>query len=231
MEDIHDGSSNEGQEGQGQSDGAQDPVKNIKAEFERKLGNVTEQLRAQSEMLQRTLEQMQAAKNTPAAAEEEIDPIVNPVAYKQAIKEEAKREMRSEIQLSQATQNEVARIQGMYPEFGENGSEAAKMALDKFKSLPSHLKGTPEGAKLVLMETAAEMGLIPASRRRKSEAEDDYTVGGGSSGTNRPQRQQATKLDNKTLAFAELIGLDINNPETRKSLESRTKRRNWEQYE
>jgi hypothetical protein len=231
MDDIT-SSNNEGQEGQGQEAGAQDPVKNLKSEVSRKFDNISEQLRTQAEQMQAMLSSLQAAKSTPAAPVEEPDPIVDPVAFKARIKEEAKSEIRSEINLSQATQSEIMRLQAMYPEFGENDSKAAKIALQKFQSLNPALKGTPEGAKLVMMETAAELGLIPASRRRRSESEDDYTVGGSPSAA-APQRgkQTSKKVDDLTLAFASYIGIDVNDQNTRKELEKYAQRDRWGKWE
>lgn len=233
MDDIQNGSSNEGQEGQGQESGAPDPLKNIKAEMDRKLGNVTEQLRLQSEMLERTLQQMQAAKNTaPAAPVEEPDPIIDAAGYKEHIKREVLGEVERRNSLSQATQSEIMRLQAMYPEFGENNSEAAKVALQKFQALDPALKGTPAGAKLVMMEAAAELGLVPASRRRRSESEDDYTVGGSPSQA-APQRskQSSKKVDDLTLAFASKIGINVNDQNTRKELEKYAQRDRWGKWE
>jgi hypothetical protein len=232
MEENH-SDSFEGQSGadEASADGAPDPIKNLKAEFGRKFENINEQLKAQNDELRRTLEAIVAGQSKPAAsADDDVDPVLDPKAYAQRIKEETKREVMTEVtrksELQAATQSEIMRIQGMYPEFSQNGSEATKLALQKFQSLPSSLKGTPEGAKMVMLEVAAEMGLTPASRRKKAE-EDEYVSGGASGATSSARQKKSGSVDNKTLAFAELLGMDISDEKVRKNLEERGKRDKW----
>ena len=233
MEENND-SSVEGQEGQGQEGGVPDPLKNLKAEFGRKFENITEQLARQNDEMRRALESL-ATKQAPAAPAEEVDPIVDPVRYKERVKAETKEEILSEIDhrnaLSQATTAEVMKMQSLYPEFSQENSEAARVALQKFQALPKHLKGTPEGARLVLRDTADELGLTPVSRRKSGQDGDDYSVSSsGGGGSSRSRREREPKVDDKTLAFAELIGLNVNDPAVRKGIEERAKRDSWTKY-
>jgi hypothetical protein len=174
-----------------------------------------------------------ARPQAPAQKEEEIDPILDPQRYRQSLKEETKREILGEVErkqsLSQATQSEVMRIQGLYPEFSQDNSEAAQLALRKFSSLPSHLKGTPEGAKMVLLEAAAELGLVQASRRKNDD--DEFTVSSGNSqGQNRQPGRKGAKVDQKTLAFAKLIGLDTSKADVQKNLAQFSEQGQWNGY-
>jgi len=200
-----------------------DPIKNLKSEFGRKFDSVQDQLKAQNEQLQRMVEQIIAAQSAKQEPQEEPDPVLNPKQFKEQIKREALAEVQRSTQLSMATQNEVARIQAMYPEFAQENSEAAQIALKKFQALPAHLKGTPEGARLVLFEAANEVGLVPKKARKTEQGADEgYTM--GSSPSKNIRQSSQGKLDERSLAFAQLVGLNVDDPEVRKRLENRTKR-------
>lgn len=233
---------NEGQEGlnEGMDAGGEaeaDPIRNIKAEMDRKIGNLSEQ-NAQIKAALEAIVAQNAAKTKPPAETENLEDLVysDPKRYAQLVEEraiqKASEAVTKQAQMSQATQGTIMSIQAQYPEFGQDNSEAAQLALRKFQTLPAHLKGTPEGAKMVLLEAASELGLVPANKRRRvtEESDDSFSLGGaGGQGTS-GRRKTPAKLDPKTLAFAEAIGLDTSKPEVLKSLEERAQRDSWNKY-
>jgi hypothetical protein len=137
-----------------------------------------------------------------------------------------------QVQLSQATQAVVADIQSKYSEFMQEGSEAARLAIQKAASLPPHLRGTPEGAKMVMLETVADLGLVPASKKTQ-KSNDDFALSGQSKPTgSRKPADPAKDIDQTTLAWMELLDPSYkNDPKRVESLKKISNRKNWGKYE
>jgi len=215
----------------------EDLIKNMKAEFARKTSNIEAQQAETQRQLQEILEQvqksMQPAKEPKKSARELVfdDPeeFVRSTVERAAI--EADERVTKKFEASQAMQNAVSSLSQQYPEFSQDGSEATALAVQKAAKLPAKLKGTAEGARLVMLETAAELGLVMSSRRKKASDDSEPVAGSRNTATSTAKKAPQGKVDEKTRAFAELIGLDFSDPKQVAALEKSSQRKNWSSYE
>lgn len=222
------------------SEPAHDPIQGVKAEMNRKLSNMSEQLAAQSRMFEQILAQQTAQRQAAQAPQgKPLKDLVfeDPEAFVRQVQQQAEaaatRQIEQRVQVSTQTQNAILDVQSKYPEFAQSNSEATTLAIRKADSQPPHLRGTPEGARLAMMEAAAELGLVPASKRQAPQQTRDEFVSPGSAGSSSPRARSTDPkkgIDPTTLAFAEAMGRDINDPKVLEGLASASKRQNWNRY-
>lgn len=146
----------------------------------------------------------------------------------------AQEQVNKQLQLSQAAQQAVGEIAGRYPEFAQPGSEAGTMAIQRANNLPAHLKGTPEGARMVMLEVASELGLLPVNKRKQAtsqQAADDFAIGGQAAPSKRGAADPTKGIDPKTLAFAELLDPSIkSDPKRLEALKNASQRETYTKY-
>ncbi len=222
-------------------DQAQDPVKQVKAEMNRKLSNVEAMQAETKKQLDAILAQVQASmqpKEEAAPKKPAKDLLFDdPDQFIAQVREQAVREATESVgrqyQASQAMQAAVQGIASQYPEFMQDGSEASRLAVQRANNLPKHLKGTAEGAELVMLKVAQELGLTPVGKRQRQVSEEEPVAGSRStsagSGANKGPKKRA--IDEKTLALAELLGVDIKDPKRLDGLEKASTRKKWNTYQ
>jgi hypothetical protein len=208
----------------------EDPVKQVKEEFNRKLGNVNESLQA-------IMQKLEAASKPAARETEEADIsellYQNPRAYTAEIerraieKASAAVESRVEARMSnqQAVTNVIAELGQKFPELADQESPAFKTAVEKFNALPKIEQGKASAIRLALLESVAEHGLIAASKRKTSQNDDFSLSGQRSQSGKRPGNDPSRDIDSKTLEIARLMGLDTSDKKTLEGLKSRQKGR------
>lgn len=215
----------------------EDRIKNMQSEYSRKIENLNAQVAEQNRRLEEILASVsQPRQSQPAAPQKPLKDLVfdDPEAYARMVEEQAVRRasdhVEKKIQLSQATTNVVAEIQSKYSEFSEPNSQAAQMALQRASRQPDYLRGTPEGARLAMMEVVAEMGLVPVSKRSAANQRDDFALGGQSTPRSQRRSDPAKEVDPATLAFAQELGIDISDPKRIEGLKQASQRKEWNRY-
>lgn len=214
----------------------EDLMHNLKKEFQRKQSNLEEKQAETQRQLEAILAEVQKSM-APKEQKQDMKDLIysSPDDYARIVREEAVKEateaVNRQYQASAAVTSAVNSLQAQYPEFAQDGSEAAKLAVEKASKLPAKLKGTAEGARLVMLETAAELGLVSASRRKTPVQQEEPVSGSRSSTTSSQARKPSGKIDDKTKAFAELLGMDFNDPKQVGLLEKASTRKNWNKYE
>lgn len=215
-------------------------VQNVHAEFSRKYGQMEQTLAQQASVLQEIAAKLaQAQPAAPQAPQKALKDLVydDPDQAAEIITQraiaEADRRVDQRIQLNQATSFVVSDMQAKYSEFAQAGSDAAKLAVAKANALPAHLKGTPEGLKLAMMEVVADLGLVPASKRQApaQQSNEDFQLGNrGNSAPRQRQPDPKKEIDPLTIAFAEAMGVDVNDPKRIEGLKQASKRTNYNRY-
>lgn len=210
-----------------------DRFRNLQAEMNRKLENQNAQLLAILESVQKSSQVVQA----PVAPQKAMKDLMfdDPEAYTQHIIAQAAsiadQKINEKVRVSSASQSVVNEISGKYAEFSNPNSEAAQEALAEYAKLPQYLQNTPEGTRLALMNVVANRGLSPTAKRQASKT-DDFALGGGAPpAARRSQASPKSEIDPQTLAFAELIGIDVNDPKRLEGLKKSAGRKNWNRYE
>lgn len=237
-----DASEDQGATEQVAADPIEGRIKGMQSEYGRKIENMNQQLADTNAQIQALLAQVSSQQQASQPAAKPLKELMfdDPDAFVAHVQAEAnkaaKREVNSTVQMSQASQSVVMDLQSKYPEFSQPGSEAARLALQYAARLPENQRGTPQGIKLAMMDAVLELGLAPAQRRQNVQQQrtDDFSVSSNSGAAargnaNRPG-DTAKKIDKNTLAFAELLGLDLNDAKRVENLSKASQRKNWTSY-
>lgn len=216
-----------------------DPIKNLQSETSRKIQNLQKQLQemnSKNEQLYNMVissnQEKQAAKSQKSSSELRDLVLDDPEQVARIIEERAvtraSEVVSQQVNRSQQIQAVVNEVQSRYPEFGKGDSEASNLAIEKASRLPNHLRGTPEGTKMALLEVVSELGLVAANKRTQSR-NDDFAIGGQAPAQ---KRQSASpKVDERTLELAKLLSPGIEKDSKRlEALAKAGQRKNWKKY-
>lgn len=230
-------------ENQQEAEGQQqvDPIKNVKAEFDRKLDNVikqqNEQLQAILAQVTETMRPQQQQQVQPQKSMKELiyeDADAAAALITQQAVAAASRVVDQRVEQSQRATQTVNEVIAVYPEFGQANSEAAALAIKKMSQLPKDQQGNALATKTVMYEAAAELGLVPAKARKQSNDDDSFSVSGGSSrgsGQRSRNSDKSKDVSPDTLEFAQLMGIDISDPKRLEGLKKASQRTKWNKYE
>jgi hypothetical protein len=203
---------------QGESAQPGDELKNLKAEFNRKLDN------SQSRMEQ-SLAEIKKLISVPASASPskpastKVSVFEDEDRYTESVVSEA--EKRIETKLSQRDaynsklQSTYQAILSDYPEASDTGSDLSKRAVEIYASYSEDEK-SPVAMRAAVASAASELGLKPKSKRQSS-SNDGFSLGGSSA----QPGKKASDLDPTTETWASIMGLDTNDPKVRERLKSR----------
>lgn len=117
-----------------------------------------------------------------------------------------------------------------YPELSDTNSAFYKRAIEKETNLPSYLRNTSEGYKLAAHETAAELGLLPKSKRQTLNEDTFSMSSSGGSRMSTDNKSKRVKISDNTMAVAELMGVNVKDPKVLKRLENAAQRKSWGKY-
>ena len=210
---------------------------NVKAEFDRKFGNLKEQNEAMSSKLDALMNTIASQKQAPAKTEplEDIDPDIEPGRYLKSeipkIKEEIISSVTEASVAQQAKQQVLVDLANKYPDLNNPDSELYKAALQSQASLPPELKTTAEGYKLAILDAVSNTGASKVSKKGNSEDIEEFIGGASNSGEPRENaRKKSSELDPRIEATAKLMGLDTSKKEVREQLQKRAERKNWSRW-
>lgn len=219
---------------------SEDIIKNTRAEFARKTSNLETKLaetNAQLEKMVQMVSQNLVQSKPPASGKSARDLLYDsPDEFIEQVTQQATSKAQAEVarsqQMQSAVQSAIMEMSAKYPEFSQAGSEAATKAVEYGSKLPAHLRGTAEGAEIAMARAAAELGLIPQSKRAKSSSSNDDAAIGGSSRSPSSKPSGKAKIDETTFLMGKLLGVDYEADKSRaKNLEQTTKRSRWNKYE
>lgn len=200
-------------QGEAAPSGEADAFTNLKAEMQRKFGNIEDQLKQSNAQLQAMLQGMKKPDPKPAPkAEPSLEDLYykDPVAYGEAIKKQAKEEIRAERdEENKMTAQQQKAVQSLYKEFPElsnDDHELTKAALAKYADLQKDYGNTPAAMKAAVAEAALELGIKPKSKRPADE--DDFTLSGSGNGEGRRRKSREEEVDPRIGEVARLMGVD-----------------------
>lgn len=198
-----------------------DEIKNLKAEYDRKIGNL-------EAMNKRILDQVAATIKPQAAVKHEnLDDtwFDNPRKAADLVKEE----IRSEAAMAQRTSATLSQLVQEFPELNDTGSELYKKAVEIYDSFSPQDKLNPSVAyRAAVREAAMETETKPVSKRPR-ESDDDFSLSGGGGSRPRAGGRRGDNLTQNTKDFAELMGVDHEKPEVKERLKKYAKR-TWKHY-
>lgn len=205
-----------------------DVIKNLKAEFGRKFENLSQS----NERMEALIAQLAESRSEKAQVPQQDlgdliyeDPDKALREMEARITKTAEQKISQRVERQQKTQQTVATFQSKYPELQDEGHPAYKAALKSFETLPEHLKGTPEGAQMAILQAVADFGLQPKQRRKGGTDNFSVSSKAGAQGS----KGSAPKEDRRMLAFAEAMGLDVQDKKVVERL-SKTGERNFKEW-
>lgn len=221
-------------------------VDNLKAEMNRKFQNLTEAnegIKQQNTQLtdgmNNILQQLKEGTEQKQAntQQETMDELKwsDPDKYAEIKVNQAKAGIDKQIddKVTSVTQAQSERTQILgqltvdYPELNDQSSDLYKKALEIHNTADPKFRDTANGYRYIVREAAAQIGVLPLNKRVKADTDADefvVTTGETMSDQDRENKNAAKKLDPRTLAFAERVKLDINDPKVIERLKQRSER-------
>lgn len=223
-----------------QDNNTPDPNKNLKEEFNRKLGNTESQLAQLKQANEALVAQMNAITSRSQAKpveEDDLDTlfITNPKRAAAIIEERTEAKVMGKLNsMSAAQQKQQSVVGGLvsdYPELNDQSHSFTKKVNEIYSSLSDDEKQSgPMAYKLAVAEAARETGMKPKSKRSD---EDDYSLSSSSNSRGSEKRSKKGQLDPTTAAWAEILGeaagVDLTTPEAKERIAKRQDR-NWSKY-
>lgn len=217
------------------SGAADDPIANLKSEFNRKFENQQKELKTLSDTnasLSAQLKQIKPAAPT-EPKKKPLDQIFyeDPEAHARILKDQAKAELKEELRQEQAqatrTSQAMAKMANEYPELTDQNSDLTKKTLEIYNAYSDDEKRDPKALRLAAFEAVQDLGVKPMSKRTDDEI-FSLSQGGG----NRPPRRgPSDKLDARTEDLAAVMGLDYRDPKVAARLKERAQRKNYKSYQ
>lgn len=203
---------------------AADPLKNMKAEFDRKIANLEATNR---KMLDQVIAmQAKAAPAQPQAKDVETAWFDNPRQAAEIIKEE----IRQEQVAAARTNNTIAKLVEEFPELRDEEADLTKRAVQIYEGFSPSDKSSPLAYRTAVREAAQELGVQPVSKRKVTdESDEEFSLSGSGSVRSQAGGRRRDSLDPKTVEFARLMGLDVDKTEVKERLKSHQKR-SWKNY-
>jgi chromosome segregation ATPase len=200
----------------------QDPIKQLKGEFNRKHEKTNELLN----QLVNTQAQLQEALSKlakPAPKQEPIDDDIeslmysDPKAYSQRIKEEAKREALEEMRRESSSQSSVnqtiAVLAGEYPELSDNDSDLTKKTVEILKTASEAEKMNARTYEYAVMKAAQQLDVKPRSKR--PAAEEDFVAPSYTSPQSRSKKRSTEQVVTQNKDMAKAFGLNLDDPKVK----------------
>ena len=198
----------------------------------KQLEALNQQFAKQQEFNQVMVEQInrkqeEALKASTPAPESFYD--LTPEEYEKQLERKMEARIKASQEEALKRQSKLAEIVQDYPEANQAGSEMYNKMIEFNSQLPQGLRDTPEGYEVAATRAAKALGVVPASLRKGTNP-DDFSISSNSSSGGTRSKKQSAAVTQKTKAFAQLLGLDIDNKDQIKRLEERAKRDTWGRY-
>jgi hypothetical protein len=211
-----------------------DDIKNVKSEFDRKLGN----LEKTNQALLAQLQVLNQPKPQPAPAKKPLKDLWydDPEAAASIIAKKASDDTLAIIGKENAIQARKGNvIQGLYreyPELQDYDHPLTIKAVEIFEKLTDEEKANPIAYKLAVREAAEELEIKTKAKRKPKDEEDSFSLGGSGGKTEKGTRaKRSSDLDPKTVEFARLAGLDVKDEKVLTNLKKHNDRKNWMTWE
>jgi hypothetical protein len=208
---------------------ANDEIKNLKAEMSRKMSN----LEATNAKLMEQLQSLVRPAASEPKAEKPIKDLIwdDPEAALAIVEERAEKRVMSKVEKAQKEQQRqqatLSALVSEFPELGYADHDLTRTAVEKYNALSDDEKLSPVAYKAAVNEAALELGIKPKSRRKETD-DDSYTVGSSGRSTPAPKKE---KLSQDTIAFAQAMGLNVNDEKLKERLRTNHGRKSYTRYE
>lgn len=214
-------------------DGGED-IKNLKAEFDRKIGNIEKTNQAllnQLQVLNQPKKEPAKEAKTPFKDLWYDDPDAAATLIAKKAKDDTLSEIRAENLIQQRKGNVIQQLYREYPELQDFDNPLTTKAVEIFEKLTDEEKSNPIAYRLAVKEAAEELDIKPKAKRKAKEEDDSFSLSGTADKAPRTRGKREGGLDPRTVKFAKLVGLDTDNEKVIESLKNRSERKSWMTWE
>ncbi len=197
----------------GGNTGNQDALTQQLAQIQENLGRMNAQMEATQAAI--------AAANRRPEPEQEDENLFEP----QQMINKMEKIFDTRLRTEKAKDMTIYNLAQEYPEI-QTDSKLRQAVLEAQKSIPESLRDTADGYELAVLKATQKAGLIPKSQRRAVEDEPSYDGRRSAPVKAKPR----VKVSEATLQVAELMGRNIEDPETLKRLEDAANRDTYAKY-
>lgn len=224
----------EGQDQQTNNSSVDDKLASFQKELTQKTSSLDEKLASINQTLS-NMNQQQASLHQQTSQNKKPDPILNPDEYEAYMEQRMEQKINQRMSIQQKQNNEIAGLASQYPELSDGSSELTKAALQSYNQLSNEEKASPLAYRAAVQAAALELGLLPQNKRKQQKQVMDETEDFGGTNSNQNSRPQNNskkggKVDAATLAFAQALGKNVNDPEYLKRLEKASGRGSWGKF-
>jgi hypothetical protein len=197
----------------------------IETQIESQSSKINDLYQSQKEIVE-YLKQFNASK-VDAPKEESSESLSNllvsdPDKAVELIEKRVEKRITGQLSAANETQQKVQQVlsqmQSEFPELSDLNHEMTKTALSIYEKMGPNEKASPLAYKAAIQEAAIKTGVKPRSQRNHDDGDFSLSSGRGQ----RPPSKE--KIDPKTLEFAKVMGLDVENKEVLKRLSNSSQR-------
>ena len=217
--------------------GEQDPLKNLKEEFSRKMGNVEKNMSSLEATNKQLLAQLQSLAPKPQAAApsktlanqwfDNPDGAADEIVQRAVSKVQSQWQQANEDNARQ--QSTLSSLVSEFPELSNGNHELTKEAVKIYDALSVEEKRSPIAYKAAVKEAALDLGYKPMKKR--SEDEQEFYLKGGNSSGSSERKPRAAKIDDATLEFARRVGIDVSDQKVKDRFTNKHGRKTYTRYE
>jgi hypothetical protein len=234
----------EGMEGNGEGASSKRSPDSIAAEMNRKFDKIQQENMRLSQQIEALTNSIVAQNNRSSSAQvtdEESDledlAFKDPKMYAKRVKEQARNEAQrvvvDTINTQQRSNNILSQLVGDYPELSDSNSELTSKSIALYKQMSDVERSNPLAYKAAVRDAAAELGVLPKSKRSNSNSNDEFQFSASNprgEAQNSSKKSKSAEVDDKTMAFAKLLGLNTDDKKVQERLKVRQERKDWNKY-
>lgn len=230
-----------GDSGEGQS--SKRSPDSVAAEMNRKFDKIQQENQRLSQQIEALTQSIVSSRSQSATGnqpqEENLDDLAfkDPSAYARKVTERVTNTALNAVSNTINQQNRSNQILGQlvsdYPELNDINSELATKSVAIYKQMSEQERSNPLAYKAAVRDAAADLGVLPKSKRSTAQDGEFQFSASNPTGQKPPSqsRRKESELDNRTTAFAKLIGLNTDDKKVQERLKSRQTRKHWNKYE
>ncbi len=204
----------------------QDPFKNVKSEFNRKIDKTNElvnQLLSSQAQLQEALQRIAAppASSTSKNDDVKLEELMysDPKKYTEIIQERATQSavdrVRSETHSKDSVNQTIAQLASEYPELSDQENELTKAAAAILKGVSEADRTNPRTYEYAVMKAARELDVKPRSKRAATVEDDGFVAPSYSSPQARSKKRSSEQVVTENREVGRAFGVDLDDPKTK----------------
>lgn len=214
---------------------ANDPIQNLKGEFNRKLGGLESQVSSLAALNQQLLSKLDGlSKPAHIPQGSSTEDFTNVLferpkefidKFQQSVSQQIDQRI-SGIQQQASEQTQVlSNLYDQYPELQNPSSELTKKAIEIQSGMSAEERRNPKMLRVAALEAAAELGVQP-KRKRPVEDQDAAFAPSSLNGkfSDREMPRSMKQAEAATMELAELMGLNVSDKKVKDSLKDRLKK-------